>query len=214
MKIDHSIPKNVIKRLPRYYRFLGMLLESGIERISSGELSARMGLTASQIRQDLNHFGGFGQQGYGYNVEQLRENIGEIIGIGNNFKVILVGAGNLGRAVAQHLNFQKRGFELIGIFDSDEKLSGMKINGTEIRHLSTLSAFCKENRPTAAILCIPTTAGKTVTEELYNCSIKAFWNFSHYNINDDFPDVLVENVHLNDSLMRLCYNITNSEEIE
>ena len=115
MKTNHSIPKNVIKRLPRYYRFLGMLLESGIERISSNELSKRMGLTASQIRQDLNHFGGFGQQGYGYNVEQLRENIGSIIGIGNNFNVILMGAGNLGRAVAQHLNFEKRGFRLIAI---------------------------------------------------------------------------------------------------
>ena len=212
MKIDHQIPKSVISRLPRYYRFLGMLLESGIERISSNELSKRMGFTASQIRQDLNHFGGFGQQGYGYNVEQLRESIGEIIGIGNNFKVILVGAGNLGRAIAQHLNFQKRGFDLVAIFDSDKKLSGQKINNTEVRHFSTISDFCKENLPTAAILCIPTDAGKAVTEELYNCGIKAYWNFSHYNITDDFPDAIVENVHLNDSLMTLCFNITNREE--
>ena len=212
MKTNHSIPKNVIKRLPRYYRFLGMLLESGIERISSNELSKRMGLTASQIRQDLNHFGGFGQQGYGYNVEQLRENIGSIIGIGNNFSVILVGAGNLGRAVAQHLNFQKRGFRLVAIFDSDEKLSGMKINNNEVRNFNTISDFCKDNLPTAAILCVPTSAGKAVTEELYNCGIKAFWNFSHYNITEDFPDAIVENVHLSDSLMRLCFNITNREE--
>ncbi len=209
---NNNIPKNVIKRLPRYYRFLGMLLESGIERISSNELSKRMGLTASQIRQDLNHFGGFGQQGYGYNVEQLRENIGSIIGIGNDFKVILVGAGNLGRAVAQHLNFEKRGFKLVAIFDSDEKLTGMKINNTEIRNFNTISDFCKDGIPTAAILCVPTVAGKTVTEELYNCGIKAFWNFSHYNITDDFPDAVVENVHLSDSLMRLCFNITNREE--
>ena len=212
MKIDHQIPKSVISRLPRYYRFLGMLLESGIERISSNELSKRMGLTASQIRQDLNHFGGFGQQGYGYNVPQLRENIGDIIGIGNNFRVILVGAGNLGRAIAQHLNFQKRGFDLVAIFDSDEKLSGQKINNTEVRHFSTIADFCKENVPTAAILCIPTDAGKAVTKELYNCGIKAYWNFSHYSITDDFPDTVVENVHLNDSLMTLCFNITNREE--
>ena len=212
MKTNHSIPKNVIKRLPRYYRFLGMLLESGIERISSNELSKRMGLTASQIRQDLNHFGGFGQQGYGYNVEQLRENIGSIIGIGNNFNVILMGAGNLGRAVAQHLNFEKRGFRLIAIFDSDEKLTGMKLGNTEIRHFSTIADFCKDNTPAAAILCVPTSAGKTVTEELYKCGIKAFWNFSHYNITEDFPDAIVENVHLSDSLMRLCFNITNREE--
>lgn len=212
MKIDHQIPKSVISRLPRYYRFLGMLLESGIERISSNELSKRMGLTASQIRQDLNHFGGFGQQGYGYNVEQLRESIGEIIGIGNNFKVILVGAGNLGRAIAQHLNFQKRGFDLIGIFDSDPKLTGTKINNISVSNFDKINEFCAENTPTAAILCIPTDAGKSVTAALYSCGIKAFWNFSHYNINDDIPDAIVENVHLNDSLMTLCFNITNRED--
>lgn len=170
-----------------------------------------MGLTASQIRQDFNHFGGFGQQGYGYNVEQLRQSIGRIIGIDNCFKIILVGAGNLGRAVAQHLNFNKRGFELIGIFDSDEKLSGMNINGHQIMNLNTISDFCNEHKPVAAILCIPSYAGKAVTEQLVSCGINSFWNFSHYNINDDFPDAIVENVHLNDSLMTLCYNITNSE---
>lgn len=214
MKNNNSIPKNVISRLPRYYRFLGMLLDEGLERISSNELSRRMGLTASQIRQDLNHFGGFGQQGYGYNVVQLRENIGQIIGIDNYYKVILIGAGNLGRAIAQHLNFQKRGFELVGIFDSDEKLSGVEINNISVRHFSEISEFCSKNNPTAAILCIPSNAGKTVTEKLIECNIKAFWNFSHYNIVDDFPDAVVENVHLNDSLMTLCYNITNSEETE
>ncbi len=212
MRIDHQIPKTVIARLPRYYRFLGMLLEEGFERISSGELSQRMGLTASQIRQDLNHFGGFGQQGYGYNVEQLRKSIGEIIGISNNYKVILVGAGNLGKAIAQHLNFQKRGFELIGIFDSNKNLEGKKINDFEITHFDKIYDFCQKHKPTTAILCIPTDAVKAVTKELYDCGIKSYWNFSHYNITDDYPDAVVENVHLNDSLMTLCFNITNKED--
>ncbi len=212
MRIDHQIPKTVIARLPRYYRFLGMLLDEGFERISSGELSQRMGLTASQIRQDLNHFGGFGQQGYGYNVEQLRQSIGEIIGISNNYKVILVGAGNLGKAIAQHLNFQKRGFELIGIFDSNKNLEGKKINDFEITHFDKIYDFCEKHNPTTAILCIPTDAGKAVTKVLYDCGIRSYWNFSHYSITDDYPDAVTENVHLNDSLMTLCFNITNRED--
>lgn len=212
MRNNNSIPKNVIARLPRYYRFLGMLLDEGLDRISSKDLSQRMGLTASQIRQDLNHFGGFGQQGYGYNIEQLRTEIGGIIGIDNYYKIILIGAGNLGRAVAQHLNFQKRGFELIGIFDSDEAQTGMVINNFAVRNFSEISSFCETHKPNAAILCIPSVAGKSVTQKLIECNINAFWNFSHYNITEDYPDTVVENVHLNDSLMKLCYNITNSEE--
>lgn len=212
MKDEHSISKSVIGRLPRYYRFLGMLQDAGCERISSGELSERMGLTASQIRQDFNHFGGFGQQGYGYNVEQLRENIGHIIGIDKYYKIILVGAGNLGRAIAQHLDFSKKGFQLVGIFDSDEKLTGLGINNLVVRSFDDIDSFCAQMKPTAAILCIPEYAGKNVTEKLFACGIHCFWNFSHYNINEDFPDAIVENVHLNDSLMTLCYNITNSED--
>lgn len=171
-----------------------------------------MGLTASQIRQDFNHFGGFGQQGYGYNVQQLQQSIGKIIGIDNSYKVILVGAGNLGRAIAQHLNFSNKGFDLIGIFDSDAKLTGVEINNLKIRSFDDIEDFCKDNQPVTAILCIPAYAGKRVTSKLFECGIKSFWNFSHYNINDDFPDAVVENVHLNDSLMTLCYNITSSEE--
>lgn len=212
MKDENNISKSVIGRLPRYYRFLGMLLEDGYERISSSELSKRMGLTASQIRQDFNHFGGFGQQGYGYNVAQLRQSIGKIIGIDNYYKIILVGAGNLGRAIAQHLDFHKKGFRLVGIFDSDERLTGLDINNLAVRSFDDIDAFCKNIKPDAAILCIPERAGKNVTEKLVNCGITSFWNFSHYNITDDFPDTIVENVHLNDSLMTLCYNITNNAE--
>lgn len=213
MRAEHNnISKSVIGRLPRYYRFLGMLVEEGYERISSGELSKRLGLTASQIRQDFNHFGGFGQQGYGYNVIELQKNIGHIIGIDNYYGIILVGAGNLGRAIAQHLDFTKKGFELVGIFDSDERLAGLDINNLAVRSFDDIEDFCKKIKPIAAILCIPEYAGKSVTEKLVACGIKTFWNFSHYNINEDFPDAIVENVHLNDSLMTLCYNITNSEE--
>lgn len=214
MKNNNTIPKSVISRLPRYHRFLGILQKEGIEKISSKNLAERMGLTASQIRQDLNHFGGFGQQGYGYKIEELRKSIGNIIGIENSYSVILVGAGNLGRAIAQHLNFQTKGFELSAIFDSDKNLEGLEINNIKVRSFETVEDFCKKYSPTAAILCIPSNAGKEVTQKLVDSGIKAFWNFSHYNIHDDHPDVLVENVHLNDSLMTLCYNITNSEELQ
>lgn len=212
MKPVNNISKSVIGRLPRYYRFLGILLDEGIDKISSKALSERMGLTASQIRQDLNQFGGFGQQGYGYNIKTLRTNIGNIIGVNNEYDVILVGAGNLGRAIAQHINFEKLGFRLTAVFDSDEKLAGVSINNLTIRHFSEINEFCKTNKPTTAILCIPSSAVKRVAGELIECEINSFWNFSHYNINDDYPDVIVENVHLNDSLLTLCYNITNSED--
>lgn len=211
MKTGNNISKSVISRLPRYYRFLGILLNEGVDKISSKALSERMGLTASQIRQDLNQFGGFGQQGYGYNVEKLRTNIGKIIGVKCEYDIIIVGAGNLGRAIAQHIGFQKLGFNLTAIFDSNEKLTGVDINNIKIKHFSEIEDFCKTNMPKTAILCIPTSAVKTVAGKLIDCGIKSFWNFSHYNINDDYPDVLVENVHLNDSLLTLCYNITNSE---
>ncbi len=211
MKGD-NISKSVIGRLPRYYRLLGLLLDHGVERISSKELSQQTGLTASQIRQDFNCFGGFGQQGYGYNVRQLRDNIGHIIGIDKLYKIILVGAGNLGRAIAQHLDFTKKGFDLVGIFDNDVRLTGLDINNLAVRSFDDIDDFCNTIQPTAAILCIPESAGKAVTEKLVECGIKGFWNFSHYNINEDFPDATVENVHLNDSLMKLCYHLTNGEE--
>ncbi|MCD7774182.1 MAG: redox-sensing transcriptional repressor Rex [Clostridiales bacterium] len=212
MKSENNISKSVISRLPRYYRLLGLLLDRGIERISSRELSKETGLTASQIRQDFNCFGGFGQQGYGYNVKQLRDSIGHIIGIDKKYKIILVGAGNLGRAIAQHLDFTKKGFDLVGIFDSDLRLTGLDINNLAVRSFDDIDEFCKQFKPTAAILCIPEKAGKEVTQKLFDCGISGFWNFSHYNISEDFPNAVVENVHLNDSLMKLCYNLTNTEE--
>lgn len=200
---------SVIKRLPRYYRFLGELKEQGIIRISSKDLSARMGLTASQIRQDLNCFGGFGQQGYGYNIESLYEEIGRILGVNQKRNAILIGAGHLGKAVALHMSFEKRGFNLIGVFDKNAALSGQILRGLPIRHTDGLYDFCKDNSPLVAVFCIPSTAAKELTPELVKLGIKGFWNFSHYDIASDFPDVAVENVHLSDSLMTLSYKISN-----
>lgn len=198
----------VIRRLPRYYRFLGELIKVGAVRISSRELSDRMGLTASQIRQDLNCFGGFGQQGYGYNVVELHEEIGHILGLDKRTDTILIGAGNLGRAVANHMDFDNRGFRLIGIFDQNNELVGQMIKGVKVMHTDFLESFCAHNHPVVAILCIPKTATKQICDRLIPNNIKGFWNFSHYDLLDINDDIVVENVHLSDSLMTLSYKIS------
>lgn len=200
---------SVIRRLPRYYRFLNHLKNKGINRISSKELSAKMGFTASQIRQDLNCFGGFGQQGYGYIVEQLCDEIGNILGVSNGYKCILIGAGNLGQAIASHLSFEAQGFHLTGIFDNDPKKIGTNLNGLVIRDTAELESFCKETQPVMAVLCIPRAAVERLSDQLYAMGIRNFWNFSHYDIAMKYHDAIVENVHLNDSLMTLCYRISD-----
>ncbi len=207
----NDVSLSVIKRLPRYYRFLGELKENGVIRISSKDLSAKMGFTASQIRQDLNCFGGFGQQGYGYNIESLYNEIGNILGVNNNRKAILIGAGNLGKAVALHMSFEQRGFNLIGVFDRNKALSGQMLRGLPIRHTDGLFDFCKDNSPTVAVLCIPSNAAKELAPQLVELGIKGFWNFSHYDISADYPNVAAENVHLSDSLMKLSYHVSNIE---
>ena len=214
MPKNDNISMSVIKRMPRYYRFLGKLKDEGVIRISSRELSKMMGFTASQIRQDLNCYGGFGQQGYGYNVEQLYEEIGIILGVDQCRDAILVGVGNLGNAVANHMEFERRGFKLIGGFDSNEKLIGNKIKNIEIFSIDSLEEFCKEKKPSVAIVCVPTSAAENIVERLYNCKIRAFWNYSHYDILAVYPDAIVENVHLSDSLLTLSYQIKNSSKIE
>lgn len=206
-----GVSNSVIKRLPRYYRFLGELKENGVVRISSKDLSQKMGFTASQIRQDLNCFGGFGQQGYGYNIESLYNEIGTILGVNKNRKAILIGAGNLGKAVALHMSFEERGFNLIGVFDRNKALSGQMLRGLPIRHTDGIYNFCKDNSPTVAVLCIPSAAAKELAPQLVESGIKGFWNFSHYDIAADFPNVAVENVHLSDSLMTLSYRVSNME---
>ena len=214
MKNANDISKSVIGRLPRYYRFLGELLQKDVNRISSKDLAEMMGLTASQIRQDLNCFGGFGQQGYGYNVAELRRQLAEILGVDKLYSAVLIGAGNLGRAVAGHMAFEDKGFRLTGIFDADPLYKGMKIRGLPILQDSELTDFCRDNLPDMAVLCIPSEAAPAVVELLIRCGIRNFWNFSHYDIKHDHPDVNVENVHLSDSLMLLSFKIKNKQENE
>ncbi len=166
-----------------------------------------MGLTASQIRQDLNCFGGFGQQGYGYNVVSLYEEIAKILGLDHKLDAILIGVGNLGKAVASHMNFAERGFRLIGLFDSNPSLIGKELSGIKIMDTSELQSFCEERKPTVAILCIPKAAAESLGKRLLDCGIRCFWNFSHYDFTLEYDDVIVENVHLSDSLMTLGYRV-------
>ncbi len=209
MSRSNDISMAVIRRLPRYYRFLDELLKSGVVRVSSGELSSLLGLTASQIRQDLNCFGGFGQQGYGYLVEQLHDEIGKILGLSASADAILIGVGNLGRAVANHLDFDKRGFRLTALFDSSPEVIGQSVRDLSVRDMETLEVFCNEQHPQLAILCVPYDAAKAISERLKAVGIRAFWNFSHFDIADD-DGTIVENVHLGDSLMTLSYRMKNT----
>ena len=210
-KRDDNISISVIKRLPRYYRFLQSLKENGIVRISSRELANRMGLTASQIRHDFNCFGGFGQQGYGYNVPELHAKIGEILGVHEERKTVLIGAGNLGKAVCNKIFGVNSGFKLIGIFDKNEAICGNMIKGIPIRNIDHLENFCMDNNPICAVICIPSNDMRELTQLLINQGVKSFWNFSNYDIAMAHPGVLVENVHLTDSLMTLGY-LTSAEE--
>ncbi len=206
-----EVPLVVVKRLPRYYRYLGELLRQGVTRISSGELSKKMGVTASQIRQDFNCFGGFGQQGYGYNVENLHREIANILGLSHGYKTIIVGAGHLGHALANHTNFAKRGFELVGIFDKDPILRGTVINNLPVMMMDDLEDFCKNNQVNIAILALPKKAIIEVVPKLVALGIKGLWNFSYTDITVP-EDVAVENVHLSDSLMTLSYKITEKQK--
>ena len=207
--MEKKISSAVIHRMPRYFRHLCDLQDAGITRISSGTLAERMGLTASQIRQDLNCFGDFGHQGYGYSVDQLYEEIGRILGIGDPADTILLGAGNLGKAVANHMDFETRGFHLVGVFDDAPALIGQELHGHTIRATDELEAICDERKPAMAILCIPKEAAPAIVKRLLACGVHGFWNFSHYDICHDHPEAIVENVHLGDSLMTLSYRMNN-----
>ena len=203
---EKSISKAVIRRLPRYYRYLGELLEEGVERISSNELSSKMHVTASQIRQDLNNFGGFGQQGYGYNVPYLYAEIGKILGLDRTHNIIIIGAGNLGQALANYVKFEKRGFKVVGIFDINPVLKGISIRGNEIRMMNELPEFLRENDVQIATLTLPKAYAEETANLLVENGIKAIWNFAHLDLAVP-EDVIVENVHLSESLMRLSYNL-------
>lgn len=204
-----AISGSVIRRLPRYYRFLGELESNGYTRISSRELAEKMGLTASQIRQDLNCFGEFGQQGYGYNVSALKGEIAHILGIDKHTPMILLGAGNLGKALARQIDFEGKGFSLIGAFDVSPAVIGENIGGVEVMSVDTLEAFCGEHRPVAAILCVPRSAAAQLADRLVDCGVRAFWNFSHYDLRIEHKNVAVENVHLVDSLITLSYAVNS-----
>lgn len=210
MTKDVSI--QVIRRLPRYYRLLTDLESSGVTKISSTKLATKMGATASQIRQDLNCFGGFGQQGYGYQVSSLREEIGRILGLDNKHNTVMIGAGNLGRALATHLDFEKMGFRLCGIFDRDPELLGTVIQGVKVTRKEEYSKLSKEYDIDTAILTMPEELAAKVSSELYSLGIRYFWNFTHYDIAANHPDAIVENVRMSESLMTLCYRINEQNE--
>lgn len=209
--MEKEISQAVIRRMPRYYRHLGELLDDGVERISSNELSARMRVTASQIRQDLNNFGGFGQQGYGYNVKYLYTEIGKILGLEEDHHMIIIGAGNLGQALANYAAFEKRGFILKGIFDVNPRLQGVSIRGVPVRMLDELGEFVRENEVEIAALTIPKEKAIEVANILVENGVRAIWNFAHTDLN--LPEhIIVENVHLSESLMQLSYKISRYNE--
>lgn len=209
--LKEVIPNAVVKRLPRYYRYLGELMEQGVERISSKDLSDKMNVTASQIRQDLNHFGGFGQQGYGYNVEYLYLEIGKILGVDKKHNMIIIGSGNLGQAIANYANFERRGFVVTGMFDKNPELIGKRVRNVEVMPMDLLNSFIIENNVDIVALTIPKTEAIRVAEEVVQYGIKAIWNFAHTDL--DLPeDIVVENVHLSESLMQLSYNLARLNE--
>ncbi|MDD3185935.1 MAG: redox-sensing transcriptional repressor Rex [Anaerostipes sp.] len=209
---EKNISPAVIKRLPRYYRYLGALKQRNITRISSKELSERMKVTASQIRQDLNNFGGFGQQGYGYNVENLYTEIGKILGLDKSNEMIIVGSGNLGQALANYRDFNESfGYKVVAMFDVNPKLIGITVNGVEVRDIDDLEDFIKHNDIKIAALTLPQDQAPKIAKSMVNWGIKGFWNFAPVDLT--LPEsVTVENVHLAESLMTLTYNIRSREE--
>lgn len=210
MAKETKISMAIIRRLPRYHRYLGELLNNGVTRISSQELSKKMGVTASQIRQDLNSFGGFGQQGYGYNVRDLYDAITKILGLEKTYNSIIVGAGNLGQAIANYTGFQSWGFKLKALFDVNPKLIGLKIRDVEILDVDLLEDFVSKNPIDIAILTIPKERAQEIVDRLVAKGIKAFWNFSAVDVNVP-DDVIVESVHLSDSLFTISYRLNEDE---
>ena len=210
--MEKEISQAVIRRMPRYYRYLGELIDSGIERISSNDLSARMNVTASQIRQDLNNFGGFGQQGYGYNVNNLYEEIGKILGLNEKHNIIIVGAGNLGLALANYIEFEKFGFLIIALFDINPDLKDSTVRGIPVFMSEELDDFVRRKRVDIAALTIPRAKADTMANHLVDLGVPAIWNFANVDLELSDKNVMVENVHLSDSLMQLSYNIVKNKK--
>ena len=211
----NEVPSAVIKRLPRYHRYLGDLLAEGKLRISSAELSRLMNVTASQIRQDLNCFGGFGQQGYGYNIKYLHGKISELLGVAEGFSAVIVGAGNLGKALASTNMFRRRGVERLALFDKNETIIGTEIYGIPVYHVDSLYDYCVENRVDIGVLTVPKEAAKEVAETMVRAGVRGLWNFANMELIIEDETVVVENIHLGDSLMTLCYALKErSEEVD
>ncbi|MBQ7390017.1 MAG: redox-sensing transcriptional repressor Rex [Clostridia bacterium] len=207
-----NVSSAVIRRLPRYHRCLGELLRAGKLRISSAELSAIMDVTASQIRQDLNCFGGFGQQGYGYNIKFLYNKISELLGVDEGYNAVIIGAGKLGRALAATHMFERRGVNRLAMFDIDPSVIGTRIYDVPVYSIEELGKFCKENNVHIGVLTVPKEAAYEVTNVIVEAGVKGIWNFANMELRLDNPDVIVENIHLGDSLMTLCYEIKTANE--
>ncbi len=209
--MQKKISTATIKRLPKYYRYLDDLLAKGIDRISSKKLSELMGFTASKIRQDLNSFGCFGQQGYGYNVEYLMGEIGKLLGLDNGYRAIIIGLGNMGQALANYDNFEQSGFNIVGLFDANPRLVGVSVRGNDILDIGEMENFVSQNKVDVAILCVPKNKAVAIADEIVRLGIKGIWNFAPVDLEVDYDDVVVENVHLSESLMTLSYRITNED---
>jgi redox-sensing transcriptional repressor len=207
MVVEKDISQAVIRRMPRYYRYLGELLDEGVERISSNDLSSRMNVTASQIRQDLNNFGGFGQQGYGYNVQFLYDEIGKILGVNKKYNIIVLGAGHLGQAITNYTKFEKLGFVIVALFDIKPELKGKDVRGIPILMMDELDGFCRTHEIDIAALTLPKAIAEDTAVHLVSLGIRAIWNFAHVDLALEDKTVVIENVHLSDSLMQLSYNI-------
>jgi len=205
---EEKISEAVIRRLPKYYRYLNDLEQKGIERISSWKMSNDMHLNASQIRRDLNCFGGFGQQGYGYQVSKLRDEIQKILGLGKKYSVVILGAGNIGQALIKYLGFEKEGYAINALFDISKNLIGREIHGKKIYSLDTLPEYARENHVDIGFIATPKEGAQKAADLLMQCGIKAIWNFAPVDVYVK-PDVRVENVHLSDSLYVLCFRMND-----
>ena len=204
--MSKEISQAVVRRLPRYHRYLETLSSEGVERISSSDLSKRMNVTASQIRQDLNNFGGFGQQGYGYNVKYLLNEIGKILGLEDHHTIAIVGAGNLGQALANYQGFNHNEFEITALFDVNPRLKGVSINGNPILMMDELPAYMKEHPIEIAVLTVPRDQAVSVAKILTDNGVRAIWNFTYTDLHVP-EDVVTENVHLTDSLLQVTYRL-------
>ncbi|MEG0769459.1 MAG: redox-sensing transcriptional repressor Rex [Ruthenibacterium sp.] len=212
MAVQNKVSSPVIKRLPKYYRYLSDMQQSGMVKVSSSELARVMGTTASQVRQDFNCFGGFGQQGIGYHVDVLLDEISNLLFSENKLGTILIGTGRLGHAISGYLTAEAKGYQLLAAFDKKTEEIGKTLCGAPILDVGELTEFCRVHKPSVAVLCVPKASAKELSPTLVSLGIKGFWNFSHYDLSVDYADIVVENVHLGDSLMSLGYRVRNGQD--